>query len=111
MAVDVIQGEKQSFTINLKQPSGSPFDLTGFTEITVCFKAGSTVVQKLESLAEVSVVGADTLGTITVDLAIADSDSFSPTGEGHIEVHVAFSASDVRKTQILNAFQVTAKLC
>ena len=110
--IEVIQGEKQPFTISLRSKStGDAFDLTGFNEITVCFKAGSTTIEKTESAGEVSVVGADDKGKIQVDLKVADTTSFAKTTDGQIEVSVDFGSGDIRKLQILDAFHVVEKIC
>lgn len=109
--VDVIQAERQSFTIKLRDQDGDPFDLTGFSEITVCFVAGSTVVTKTQTGAEVSVVGSDELGVISTALTTTDSDSMPKTSQGNIEVQIDFGGGDVRKTQFFGAFKVSEKLC
>ena len=111
IVVKIIQGEKQTVTIELtSQKSGNKFDLTGATEIVVCFVAGTTVIQKLLSLSEVTVVSALN-GEITADLLVADTDTLPATTDGKVEVQVTFGAGDVRKAQILNAFTVAAKFC
>lgn len=112
MSIDVIQGERKPWTIDLtSSKTGKPFDLTGNTEIKVCFQAGSTTIELLKTLAEVTVVGLDELGQISGELTTTQSDSLTPTTEGNIEVHVTFGAGDVRKAQLINAFTVTAKIC
>jgi len=111
MSTEIIQGEKQDFAFNLKSKStGNRFDLTGFSEIKVCFKSGTTLVEKLESLAEVTVVSAAD-GQITTSLSVADTDSFAKSDDGDVEIHVDFGGGDVKKSQILGAFFVTEKLC
>jgi hypothetical protein len=108
------QGEKQEFNIFLKTNTNGitePLDLTTATEIKVCFKAESTVVTKLLSLAEVSIVGSATLGKITIDLLPADTDTMPKTSNGSIEVVITFSATDVKKVIQTQAFMVEQKLC
>lgn len=110
--IEVIQGEKQPFTIRLRSKStGDPWDLSANVEIKVCFKSGTTIVEKLKTLAEVSIVGAVTEGKIQTDLLIADTNLLPKTTEGHIEVLVDYGSGDVRKTQILGAFHVIEKIC
>ena len=115
---EVIQGEQETFTINLTQTKTlsdgtkvvSPFDLTSNTEIEVCFKVSTIKVTKLKTLTEVSVIGADTDGKIQASLEVADSDSFQ-AGNGDIEIVVTKPAGAVTKFQILNGFQVVTKIC
>jgi len=112
--IQVIQGERQPFIIDLEsEKTGKPFDLTGFTEIQVCFKAGTTVISKLESVPadNVAVVGGPTNGQISAELAAVDSDTLAATSGGQIEVIISFSATNIQKTQILDAFAVLDKIC
>jgi len=114
----VIQGAQVPFTINLtetKNQNGvkvtTPFDLTGNTEIEVCFKVGSTVVSKKKTVgAGVLIIGAEIDGKISSTLEIADSDGFAP-GDGDIEIFETKGAGVVTKFQILKAFQVIEKIC
>lgn len=114
----IIQGEKETFTINLTEKESlsdgtiltKPFDLTGFTEIEVCFKVGTTIKSKKLTLAEVSVIGLDTDGKIQVALEVADSNGFG-VGQGSIEVVITKAVGDVTKFQILNSFQIVQKFC
>ena len=110
--IEIIQGEKQTVNIDLvSKTTGKPFDLTGATEIKVCFKAGSTTVSKLLSLAEVSVVGNALLGQITTDLSTTDTDSMTQTSKGDVEVTVDYGSGNVKKAQIQDTFKVTEKIC
>lgn len=94
--LEIIQGEKQTVKPDLtSRKTQKAFDLTGFTEIEVCFKAESTIIKKLESLGEVVVVDA-LKGEITTDLLVAETTTLPPTEEGIIVVTVTFGAGDVR---------------
>ncbi len=108
----IIQNERQPFTINLVSESnnGLPFDLTGYSEITVCFKAGTTVTTLTETGARITVVEAK-IGQISGALTQAETDAMSVVTSGLIEIAVDFGGGDVRKTQIVNSFSVTAKVC
>lgn len=116
---EVIRGEKEKFSISLieqtKLSDGSKvqkaFDLTGYTEIQVNFKSGSTSVSKTFTAdpSEVSIVGADTDGKIETNLEIADSGSLE-VGFGSIEIVVTKAADEVTKFQLLNSFQVISSL-
>lgn len=114
----IVQGEKETFTINLTEKESlsdgtiltKPFDLTGFTEIEVCFKVDTIKVSKKQTAAEVAVIGADTDGKIQTSLEIANTDSFQ-VGDGSIEIVITKAAGDVTKFQILNSFQIAAKIC
>ena len=110
--IEIIQGEKQPITIDLvSSKTGKRIDLTGNTEITVCFQAGSTLISKTKTATEVVVVGDPADGQITADLQVADTDSMPTTSSGSIEVVIDFGSGDVRKSQILEAFQVIQKIC
>jgi len=107
----IIQGEKQPFELNLSSlKNGTAFDLTGFTDITVCFKIGSTTIEKKESDGDVTVVS-EPRGEISTFLTVADTDSLTPGTDGAIEVLVDFGGGDIKKAQDLNAFKVVAKIC
>jgi len=110
--IEVIQGEKQTVNIDLvSKTSGKPFDLTGASEIKVCFKSGSTIITKLLSLLEVSVVGDPLLGQITTDLSTTNTDAMTATNKGDIQVTVDYGAGNVKKAIINEAFSVTTKIC
>lgn len=110
--IEVIQGEKQTFNIDLtSKKTGKSFDLTGNTEITVCFKSGTTIIEKTKTATEVSEVGDPLLGQITVDLLTTDTATMLPTQEGIIVVEVDFGSGDVRKAIQNNAFTVEADPC
>lgn len=114
----VIQGEKEVFTINLTETETlgdgtkvtKPFDLTGNTEIEVCFQVSPSKISKTLTGAEVSVIGVDTDGKVQTAMEVADSDAFA-VGDGNIEVVVTKGVGEVTKFQILNSFQIAAKIC
>ena len=108
----IIQNEKQSFSISLKsEASGGPFDLTGNTEIRVCFKSGEVVTILTKTGAEITVDGDPLLGIISGALTVAQTGAMGVVGSGVIEVEVTKGAGEVTKTQILGAFSVTASVC
>jgi len=113
MALEIIQGEKQPYNIDLtSKASGKPFDLTGVSDITVCFKTDAIVIEKTLGALEVSIVGDPQLGQITGNLLVADTDSMTPTTEGQIEIQIDVDgAGDIKKSQILNGFIVLEKIC
>ena len=108
----IVQGEQQTFVIQLSRKQDNvqfPFDLTGYTEIQVCFKSNTTIVEK-DTSSDVTVVGPDTDGKIQAILQVADTESFQ-TGKGDIEVVVTKPAGEVTKWQIPNSFQVSEAIC
>ena len=110
--LNIIQGEKQTVIIDLvSSKTGKRTDLTGNTEIKVCYVAGTTVVEKTKTATQVTVIGDEEDGQIQADLQVADTDSMPPTSEGHIEISIDYGSGDIRKSQILNAFSVASKLC
>lgn len=112
MAVEIIQGEKQTVNINVKSKlTGQPFDFTGATEIVICFKSSSVVIQKKLTDTDVSVVGDPKLGQLTTALQVADTDSLPVTQNGHIEIVETKAVGEVSKAQILDGFTVLAKIC
>ena len=110
--IEIIQGERQPFTIDLiLKSSKKPFDLTGFSEITACFKADSSKVVLTEGGGDISVVGDPKLGQLTGFLTVAQTTSLTPTAKGDIEVVIDFGLGDIKKTQILNQFIVQEGFC
>ncbi len=111
--IEIIQGEKQPYELDLtSKETGTNFDLTGVTDIIVCFRSGSTTVIKKKSLAEVVVVGNPVLGQISGDLLIADTNSLPATEQGDIEVVIDVDgAGDIQKAQKLGSFTVTEGIC
>lgn len=110
--IEVIQGEKQTFNIDLtSKKTGKPFDLTGNTEIEVCFKAGETVISKKKTLTEVTVVGDAQLGQISTDLSTTDSATLPVVSNGLIVVSIDFGGGLVKKAIFECAFTVKADPC
>lgn len=111
--LDIFQGERQAWSMQIttkNQVTGktSPLDLTGFNEITVCFRTDANILIKLESTAGVTV---DSLlqGEISGFLSVADTNAMPGDKTGDTEVAVDFGGGDVKKTQILRSHKVTAK--
>jgi len=113
--LDIIQGEQQpwAFQVTTKNKSTGktrPLDLTGFEEITVCFKTESTVITKLESTGDVTV---DDLifGEISGFLEVAETNGMAATEDGSVEVAVDFGGGVVKKSIITQSHRVTEKIC
>lgn len=110
-----VQGSKQDFTIQLleKDEDGvsRPFDLTGNTEITMKWKAGTSLLTKNRVAASVGVIvlGADAEGKIKGTLLPADTDTQPKNAAGLIEISVVFSPTDIARFQIKSAFSVEEK--
>lgn len=110
-----IQGELVDFTVQLlkKDEDGvsRPFDLTGNTEITMTWKASTSVIKKNRVAAVVGVVvlGALTEGKIKGTLLPADTDTQPKTAAGLIEIAVTLSPTDIKKFQVKSAFAVEEK--
>jgi len=110
--IEVIQGEEQLFNIDLtSQKTQRPFDLTGNTEIKVCFDSEGTVVQKTKTATEVTVVGSPLLGQISVTLLAADTTTLPFTKNGLIIVTVLFASSGPKKAKLKPAFTVAEDTC
>lgn len=111
-----VQGSKVDFTIQLlvKDRDGvsRPFDLTGNTEISVNFKAVSSLITKNRVAATIGVVvlGLDTEGKIKATLLPADTLTQPKASNGVVEIVVTFSATDKKKFQIPAAFEVVEKV-
>jgi len=77
----IFQGSDKVLHLTLRQANGDPLNLTGNTEITVCFDGTSgTPVTFLRTGGGVTVIGSDLLGKI--DVAIDDTNaSLIQTGE------------------------------
>ena len=78
--VEIIQGEDRTvangrpITLKLEgEDSGDALDLTGATEIEVCFKTDTADVVKTLTGSDVVIVLPATLGKITVDLPSTDT--------------------------------------
>lgn len=111
--LEIIQGEQQPYSITInKKKDGKitgPLDLTGNVEIKVLFKIGATIITKLKTTSQVTVVSA-ILGQISGNLLIADTDLMTAGTDGVVEIHVDYGSGNVKKLQILNAFKVFAKI-
>lgn len=105
----VIQGESETFTINLGVRGSDgitrPFDLTGQTSIRMCFKHSGGVIEKTAS-----VVGAESDGKVTSTLSTADTAVMVASDSGTIETEVV-QPSATTKFRSENAFQVIASIC
>ena len=110
-----IQGEAKKWSLNLttvNEDTGqeSFLDLTGATEISVCFKSGTHLLTKLLSTAEIT-VDVPLEGKISGTNLIADTTAMSETTSGTVSVAVTYSATDVKKSIILNSHKVIADPC
>lgn len=115
---EIKQGEQSVFIINLTETRTlndgtkitTPYDLTNFTEIEVCFQVGSTIISKLQTGGKVSVVGPAIDGKITTTMLIADSAGFE-IGNGDIEIKETKTDPEVQKFQLLGSFQIVKGIC
>lgn len=109
--LNIIQNERKPWSLTLKDSNGAPFDLTGATNVLVCFKADNTVIElNLAPDARVVIDNA-VLGKISGYLTQAETDTMPATNKGDLEISADFGGGDVRKAQVFNAFIVKAKLC
>lgn len=116
MVREVIQGEQETFVFTLTTKDKntgitSPYDLTGNTEISCCFKVSSTVAQVNRVAAPAQVTELDlTGGKIQAVLETADTDGL-PQGIGSVEITVTKAGGVVKKWRIDDLFQVKEKFC
>jgi len=117
---EVIQKAREVFDIDLglqDLTSGSQFidrfDLTGIVLASskICWKAGSTKKEKAFDDPDVSIIGDITKGQVQGILDTTETDSFPAEELGSIEVLIDKGAGDVTKFQLLDSFQVKAKIC
>jgi len=113
--LDIIQGEKQPWSIDvetLNKTTGKtrPLDLTGFAEITVCFKTGVNKVSLTETGGRVTVDNA-ILGEISGFLNITETAGMPETEDGLTEVVVDFGGDDIRKSKISGSHRVEESDC
>jgi len=110
--IDVVQGEKQRFLIDLiSKKTGKPFDLTGNDEIEVCFKAGTTILKKLRTATDVTVIGSPLLGQIEAFILKDESPTFAPAEDGLTVTTVTFPGDDVKIAIEIDAFRVVENPC
>lgn len=114
---EVIQGAQGVFDISLAEKDSAgilrPFDLTGHTATTpqVCWRAGTTKIEKLLTDPDVTIQGLETAGQIRAILDASETLTF-PNGEiGDIEVVVDDGLGGIKKFQILESWRVIEKIC
>jgi len=78
----IFQGSDKILNLKLREENGDPFDLTGETEITVCFKAadGGASIDLTKGGGDVTITGSLLLGKISVSISDANTDLIE-TGE------------------------------
>ena len=109
--LNIIQNERKPFSITItSKKTGLPLNLTGNSDITVCFKAGVSLTTLTKTGVRITVDNA-VLGQISGALTQAETDAMSAVNSGDIEIAVDYGSGDVQKSQKFNAFSVTAKLC
>lgn len=113
--LDIIQGERQPWAITVKTKNkntgkSTPLDLSGFSEITVCFKTGVNILTLLQTGGRVTVDNA-VLGEISGDITVAETDAMEAVEDGSAEVKIDFGGGDVRKSIILGSHRVDPKIC
>ena len=114
----IIQGEDESLTVQLKKPDGSFVDLTGVTEIdAVFFKEDMTCLHKKLSLAEIVLLNA-LAGKFQIIMPKADTAvlKLSPVdaqtglaGYSSFEITYTIAGLDT-KVQFIDSYQVIASL-
>jgi len=115
--LDIIQGERQTWKITVFKVDAAGVksfqDLTGNTEIKVCFKSGVNLLELTRVGAPSGRVIVDNAleGKISGEIKIAETDAMPETADGSVEVQIHFSATDIRKSIILDSHKVTAKIC
>lgn len=110
--LEIIQGQKKTFTVFLDdEETGKPVDLTSVSEITTCFeKTGGTLETLTLTGTDISVVTA-AIGEILVTITAVKTDDFKVVSNATLEVIYDFGSGDVRKSQLLRAYSVKAKIC
>ena len=116
----VFQGAREVFDIDLGVKdtcTGSditrPFDLTGFVpaDSKICWRAGTTQIEKAFDDPDVAVIGVDTAGMVQGILDIDETASFPKDEVGDIEILIDKGAGDITRFQVLDGFQVIGKIC
>lgn len=116
----VFQGSREVFDIDLGVKDNCtdveitrPFDLTGIVlaDSKICWKAGTTKLEKAFDDPDVSIIGADTAGMVQGVLDIVETGNFPKDEVGDIEVLIDKGAGDITRFQVLGAFQVIGKIC
>lgn len=108
MSVKIIQGEDRTITVLLRQ-DGSPYDLTGFTEITACFIGTSGSITKTQTGGQIAVVGSNDCGKITIDLTDADTALLEEGLQGFtVDVD---KGTTKRTVNLANSVDVEARIC
>lgn len=119
---DIIRGEQAIITIELagKRKSSeildafdaSNFDKTIPSAAKVCFKAGTTLIEKTWDEAEINTVDAAE-GILVATLEGSETDTFTANDVGIIEVVYVDDTDNklIRKFQSPRAFQVKEKIC
>ncbi len=112
--IEVIQGEQQFYSIDLVKSSNKrPVDLTGISEISVCFNTKDTVTTHTLGAAEIEIVGSPLLGQIqaTPGLLIAETTAMIESDDGIVEVVLDYGGGNVQRIQIENSLSVKASKC
>jgi len=113
--LDIIQGEKQPWTLRISTKNANtgkvtPLDLTGFVQITVCFKSGVNLITLTVSGGRVT-VDAILTGDVSGFLTVAETNGMPVIEDGLAEAVVDFGSGDVRRAIITSSHRVTEKIC
>ena len=107
--LNIIQGEDKTFTVLFRKEDGRPFDLTGATEIKLCFP-GTTAVQEISLTGtEISVVNA-LLGEISATINDTKS-ALLKVGEQQTFEAVIDKGADRSKVKFTELLTVQSSIC
>lgn len=110
--VRIIQGGIKTFAVRLRsQSTRDPLDLTGVTEIEVCFQnsdGSELMLSKTDD--EISVEGDPKIGKIQVELTAEQTALLLPVDNETLEVSVNLGDGPL-KCQIPNAYSVIQSEC
>ena len=112
--IEIIQGEQQFYSIDLVvQSTKRPVDLTGTTEISVCFNTKDVVTTHTLGASEIEIVGSPVLGQIqsTPGLTVARTEAMLVSDDGIVEVVLDYGSGDIQRIQIENGLIVKPSKC
>lgn len=91
MSVEIVKGEDITFNVYLKDSYGRPYDLTGYTQITVIVQ--SVAISKTVG-SGVALLGGATAGAIAVSLSDTDT---ALLVEGPVNFEVLIDVGTIRR--------------
>lgn len=106
----IVQGEDRLLKVSIKTDGGVPYDLTGVTEITACFKLAAggyqDVTMTLGAIAVTSPTGAGLIEITLTDTVTA----LLATGTQSFEVLVDIG-TDRKIVQFAKALEIVKRIC